>query len=392
MRIPNEAALVVLLVILAVIPVGGVAATDAETAGPEETHIANTFRKEVGQLQLALRVEHASEFGGLWVEGDGTVVIAIVGAGLGVRSLASAALPIEPRYVTVARSEAELLQAHDAVAESAGEGLFIDGIQISSITTDIVSNQVIVAVVDATADQLLRLRAQFNDGVAVTSVLEPVSAHACTVSNCPSPLKAGLKLYRAGAFACMSGFVFWTVVPKYYLSTAGHCTNSAGGWYDTGQSWQHPAGVARGTVRYGGWYNGSSADVALIEIVASQKGNVLCYGTSTCGLRSITAAEVAGSDYVGEWVCGQTQAGVTCDNILHTDVTANVCIPGTTNCRTIYDLRRVDFTTQGGDSGGPIYYLNEAIGVISSGASGDTFYSHVDLLHYQAAVLVRTSP
>ena len=91
-------------------------------------------------------------------------------------------------------------------------------------------------------------------------------------------------------------------------------------------------------------------------------------------------------------VFAQTQGGTRSGQIEATSVSINICIDNGAICRLHQYERRAGFTTVLGDSGGPVYSLNMAIGTIGSGSGSDTFHSHVGNIHIQAGVLIRPTP
>jgi hypothetical protein len=222
------------------------------------------------------------------------------------------------------------------------------------------------------ADPASILEPLLGEAVHVVAVSKRAAGAACAGNhNCPSPLKAGLRLYKSGTFACMSAFVMrWTT--QYYLSTAGHCTN-------IGNVWQHPAGSSIGSATHQGWVANSTADVALIEIAPSQKGNQLCVFTY-CSIITVTSREnpSLGQELIGESTCVAKQSSAACGHLISNNVTLNVCRTDGV-CRVITFLRRTDVPVIPGDSGAPVYNSSRALGVISASYPGstDSVYSHI---------------
>lgn len=192
-------------------------------------------------------------------------------------------------------------------------------------------------------------------------------------ANCPNPLKAALRLYKGGTYACMSALIMRSIVNTYYLSTAGHCSN-------VGNAWQHPSGTTIGSATHQGWSNYSPADVALIAISSGQKSNKLCAGYH-CTIVSITAREdpALGQEFIGEQTCVARKTSTACSNLVSTNNTIAICRTDG-ECHPITDLRRTSFSVAPGDSGSPVYSLPRAIGVVSASYPGDptdAVYSHI---------------
>jgi hypothetical protein len=266
----------------------------------------------------------------------------------------------------------------------------LGGVPIAAIGVDLSNNRVELALVGADAEQIKGLAA-FHPAVWIRSVEAPAVGH-CANSNCANPLKAGLKGYKSGSFACMTGFI----VSKggiYYWATAGHCNSGATGWRTPSEAWQHPAGTVRGSIAYHGWFNNSKVDVSLIQIATSQASNKLCIGGSICSIVSITSNEspVSG-EVIGQSVSVNRQNGQSTGTLHSYPYTLNVCKSDGT-CRTITELRRASFPSLPGDSGAPVYSGAQAIGSLSAPYPGTshTVYSHVGYLESQAGVAVKTN-
>ncbi len=330
--------------------------------------------EQLGPLQAELRTRHESTFGGLWIDESGNPIVAVVGDDAAMRALAQSRLSITPQFEQVRFSEADLNALHASILDAADEHFLVDGVQLSAVETDVIGNRVNVVAVDATLADLASISERFGAGVVATSVASPAVGSACSISNCPNPLKAGLRLYQNGVVQCMSGFIMRSVVSTYYLATAGHCSTA-------GEVRQHPSGVNIGSITHQGWVDNSPADVALISISSAQKSNKLCRGVESCTIVSMTSREDPPTqEVIGEQVCIQRQNGTTCaGTLVSTDTSLYVCKPGGTDCRLIISLRRTTAVTAGGDSGGPVFYATKAMGSVSANYPGttNTLYSHI---------------
>lgn len=353
---------------------------------------------EVGNAQGLLQRLVPEVLGGIWIDSNGTTVIAAVRGDKRVADAVEGQLTIGPvKFISVDWSEDELEEVAATVAESAGPNLVLDGVQVAAIEPDVMQNRVNLVLVDQSAAALARISGRMHPAANVSTVNASTTGDACHNSgNCPDPLKAGLKGYRSSSFACMTGFQF-VKNSTYYWATAGHCNSASGtiGWRTPTETWQHPAGTDRGGVAYMGWYSNSPADMALIQISSLQRSNQLCIGTTCANIRSITSREVADSsgEVIGQSLCVQRQTGQNCGTLVSRNLTISICQPGSGICRTITKLRRSTMLTYPGDSGAPVYYSSEAIGGISGDypATDDATYSHVYYLEQSSGALVKTT-
>lgn len=362
-----------LLVIASLAP--SVSGTEGGSEAADSASNRQHLVDQLGPLQATLRRNHSEIFGGLWVDDSGRPNEAVVGDSSGVAREAQLAGLANANFVPVDASERQLEDLHSKVVAEAGANLTIGGVPLAAVETDIINNRVNVVVVTSRADDLESISTRFGHGVQVTAVAERADGTACPNSNCPNPLKGGLKLYRSSSFACMSGFVFrWN--SNYYLSTAGHCST-------VGDVYQHPAGVNRGSVTHQGWVNNSPTDTSLFLISSSQKGNLVCAPLAgNCSNHTVTSREnpALGQEVIGESTCVSKQTGIDCGTLVSTNSTISICKPGTSDCRTIIQFRRsTSMLISPGDSGAAVYSNHNAIGTVSANYPGstDTIYSHV---------------
>lgn len=317
----------------------------------DATEFRDRLAEELSAIQANFRLADPDGFGGVWIDEDGDPVIAVVSGDSGAFARATTStLSRSVRVTTVARSEQAIRGIHLGIRSLARAHSFsIDGVLLASIYDDLTINSVVVEAVGATDAELARLEAKFGSGVIARSVSQAPFPSACTHSNCPNPLKAGLYLYHNGGSDCVSSFVFRapTTPATYFLSTSGHCSSP-------NESKQHPSGASIGSVAIQS--AGGSVDAAMIRIAPSQASNKM-YGNT--GIWTITSREAIMNAVLGEYVCSSRPSGQTCGNLTSKNV----------------DLAWVDdqFSAtgqygRGGDSGSPVYYGSKAIGVMS-GAS-----------------------
>lgn len=380
---------VALTLLTATVPMAG---AQPDVAGVGTPTAREGLRAQLGPIQARLRQDHAKAFGGLWIDGAGVPVVAVIGEDSGVKNaVLGSSLAVSPRFVSVDSSEIDLETLHSQIVSATVEGFRLGAVELAAVETDIINNRVNVVAVGATEEQLTQIRARFGHEVATSSVAERSVGLACNNTNCPNPLKAGLKLYRPGSptFACMSGFVYrWN--SSYYLSTAGHCST-------LGDTYQHPSGTTRGSVSHQGWVSNSPADVSLFPIASSQKSNQICAATNgTCVITSVTQREnpALGQEVIGESVCGARQTTATCGTLVSVNTTICVSQFSGGPCNNMTYLRRATFAVAPGDSGGAVYAFGWAMGHISTAYPGTTnaMYSHVINVEGYFQMVVQLTP
>lgn len=346
----------------------------APSSPASATQSSEGLLEAAAALQVTLRTTQSDDFGGMWVDEQGDFVVAVAGGGTALSEAVVAAdlgIPIEIRQVAYAQEELDAI--HARIVDEAGPIFAILDMPLAAIETDILNNRVNVLVAGDYPSAARLLAERYGSAIEVKLVSSRAVGVACTNSNCPNPLKAGARLYKSGTYACMSSFVMRSIANTYYLSTAGHCSN-------VGNTWQHPSGTAIGTASHQGWVDFSPADVALISIAQSQKGNKLCAGPA-CVIASITAREnpASGQEFIGEQTCVARKTSTACGNLISTNNTIGIC-RSDGECHPITNLRRTSFSVSPGDSGAPVYSLPRAIGVVSASYPGDptdAVYSHI---------------
>jgi hypothetical protein len=342
---------------------------------------------ELAPLQFALRSKHSDSFGGLWIDASGRPTIALAASDpAAVDLISQSALSVAPIVVSALYSEAELEYIHATINKAASDQLSLGDTNVAAIETDIVNNRVNVVAVDASAAQLHEIEARFGPGVKASSTSALATGNACTKSNCPNPLKGGLRLYQHSTFWCMSGFVMF-YSSAYWLSTAGHCST-------IGDTYQHPSGSNIGNVSGQGWVNNSAADASIIRISASQASNYYLIDNTGYMLR-VTSVEnpAAGEEVVGEDACVARQTTNQCGTLKSVNNTVYICEGST--CRRILWLRRASVTTVGGDSGAPVTVAGKAMGIISASYPGvptDSLYSHEKNIEAYFLLQTKTTP
>ncbi|HET7182659.1 MAG TPA: hypothetical protein VFI15_10540 [Candidatus Limnocylindrales bacterium] len=273
----------------------------------------------------------------------------------------------------------ELTSTQELISDSR-EQLTRAGLDVTSVSTNVETNQVEVAVAKMTTEGANALR-----NIAPAAVLmeggQPV-ADACTITSCPPPtgLIGGLYIIESGIHYCTAGWVGkrLDVSGVTALVTAGHCVR--GGSLD----WHHNSSVIGYAANSNGWYDGSWSDVGWIVLnsssIPSAKNKAL-YNPTTSPPKvvSITSTADANQQLQGEQVCRigygswykethpsdplhNHYTGLQCGKIVRyssdsngvDDEDSQSCV-ATTNCKYIRYMKVVGFDSTGGDSGGTIF-------------------------------------
>jgi streptogrisin D len=174
---------------------------------------------------------------------------------------------------------------------------------------------------------------------------------------------AGGDAIYGSSYRCSLGFNVHSG-STYYFLTAGHCGNLAATWYSNSS---HTSTLG---TRSGSSFPGN--DYALIKFASgvSHPSTVDLYS----GSRSITSA---GNAYVGEAV---SRSGST--SHVHSGSVTGLNATVNYSEGTVYGMIRTNVCAEGGDSGGPLFSGNTAVGLTSGGSGnctsgGTTFFQPV---------------
>lgn len=291
-------------------------------------------RAEPAQLADALHARLGPASAGSYVDDSGQLVVTVTDA-------------TAAKAVTAAGARARVVE-HSAAALDATTGVLDRTAKIpgTSWGVDPVTNQVVVSAdTTVTGDALARLR-NVVAGLGDTARLEQVGGSF-------RPTITGGDAILGGGVRCSLGFNVKTPgTSTAYLLTAGHCGNATSTWSTSGGQviasrvgtsfpgndyalFRYTSGINRpGSVNL---YNGSHRDIARAgnPVVGQTVGR----SGSTTGFHR---GKVTGLNVTVNYVDGTTVTGMI----------------GTTVC------------VQGGDSGGPLFADDTALG-LTSGGSGD---------------------
>ncbi len=339
---------------------------------------------QLAPLQAELREAFREQFGGLWIDDDGTPHIATVGfAPKLLAAVTVADLQSQTKFETVKFSEYELQAVMEAVTlaieADPSHGIDLEGADLGLIALSVQENAVIFNYRLATDPQRERISNRFGPAVTFTPTTQTFSNAACTArTNCGGPVRAGIQLYRNNSSpvgrstACMSAFVIKDLVlpPNYSITSAGHCYNSS---Y---HSRYHPTSTYLGSTAGIGSVYATGADVMRIPIPASQASNLM-YLTSTAS-RSVTSSASLSGEVIGMQVCSSKLSGNSCGVLL----SSNVCSDGGQIC----GLRHASGQYAcSGDSGSPVYQpiastTVRALGIIQGSSSGTYHCANGDVV------------
>lgn len=322
----------------------------------------------IAQLQAHLR--KTPSFAGLYIDqaAGGVVDIAFTDdPSLHADMLASQAVGLPTRTRQAALSEADLLKLNDLVAYDR-EALADLGIQANEVYPDIRANVVMVGVEPLTPAVVQTLHKRYGEAIEVYAA-SPAELTVCTDrNNCPGPpLRGGLQLYDPG---CTTAFL--GVYSGYHvILSAGHCANLVPG----GHIYQHPNNTAIGnigTMLKETYYTGSKADAMVIRIQSAYASNRVYYTPSSWF--GMATTQTTSQEVIGQAVCQSSRvSGYTCGT-LYAKGFSIIYEDGTT----LYDQRSATYTVNDGDSGGPVFYTNQARGVQSGrNEPGRAIYSHI---------------
>lgn len=354
----------------------------AEELGVKREIVAQHFALRDSIADLRGRLESHPNFAGLWVEQDGAlrVLVAFAGVDAGEALAPYAATFPDPRVLS-ARSAlwtlAELEQAATEIAQirevrrQKSQPLFDLGI-------DEPSNQVVI---DATSESI---------GESVRSDIQAAARHDVTVADASPLVRIAvvpeLAEPECSRSACYPGGVAGIDAKWLDVSTVKHCTT---GFTATRE------GVV-GVLTAAHCVNGLDHDgVSLGPVEAEQYAgpvdvqwhalpsgwddwSAIFVGLPDEGFRAVRSVGGVSSDYVGMPVCSSGYiSGYTCGTITSINYAPNYQNAGPFTP----DFRLATYTSASGDSGAPVFYGEEALGIHSgkrtSDGSGYAIYSHV---------------
>ena len=264
-------------------------------------------------------------------------------------------LPSGQKYVVrdAAVSLRTLEDLADRIFDDADQ-LGRDGVKISSVGVDPVTNKVTVGLDASDPDAIGRLKAAYGDRVR-TLVEGRLTTDACTGrGNCPDPWKGALRIHPQGCSACQCTSAFLARKPNNNLVmvTAGHCVAGT-----AGTDWKHANGDVIGEAKSGHtWTNGSTSDVGWIDVEGHSGARNQFLAVDKNDIRSITGIRLSQHQHVGNFLCRSAEETKYICGFIHERNSAVKDVDG----RDIKKLYKTDFDADVGDSGG-IYFLGNIV-------------------------------
>ena len=333
-------------------------------------------------------------------QAGGEVVVAVTDDGDSTRAALASALPIGAvwRIAHVPHSAAALKSVRDQV--EASEDVMGKSLGLSSVWIDSRNNRVSLGLDPYTDEAASALIAKFGDLVDVS--FEPLqTVDTCTRQNCPTPMKGGLDIYNVsnplvGRQDCTSGFMSRRSASNpansWFMLTAGHCLWWTGG---NGQNWNHFGNFIGSSLVYQ-YCDRCSADVGVISMKTFETPTNRVFASGSGDIRGIIGRRSNATQTLGAGACrgGESSNNYLCGTIDRVD--QDVQLYGPDGALLWHNHRwRVNVTSQGGDSGGPVMWNFDSFGVVTGGQSA-TWYSTLDWINssvgYQPCITASSNP
>jgi streptogrisin C len=362
---------------------------------PSEADARLELQTKAAGIANALSNRLGDDFAGVWFDNqDGQLVVPLVSdkddaavakqfAEYGVDESGYRTTLVDSTIAELQASQRRLIEAGDKQLPEGGVRIGIDP-STNSVVVEISS--------DVGAENLAAARARAAAEPTRVKVVEKdpqafvEDAQACTWNSerraCDPPFHGGVEIY--GPTTCTSGFAATgNALGNSFVMTAGHCLSHPGAWWaQTSNGYQNELGTQEGY-----FYGGGNGDGGVIRVQNSNwwvkewgwRGHVVIWGPPSNPAAVQNASNPiygSASSYVGEYVCHSGRSsGSSCGTVTQL------------NFKTTYgDGTRVEHMTrvngacaEPGDSGGPVYAGNTALGVWSGGqgACAENNYTEV---------------
>jgi hypothetical protein len=347
-----------------------------------------SWQQMAPRLAREVSTKLGARFGGIWIDAKSDrLKVGVVGDGAAaVRSAASGvglAAATDPVPVTFALSD---LQGHNkwlgeqiAAVNTKDASVMLS----AGIRTDL--NTVVLHVPAGgltAAQQALVDTAKRRIGTAlkidITQDKKRVAPMSCSANDCDPPLRGGVEITNSG-WMCTSGFTGQDANGAFYLFTAGHCVSEPEtaddwtAWFPNGSS--HVVGPSANSA-YG--LNGDAAVLKVTNPGGWKLPSATVLVTDGPNIQRNENYKVTsdGGFLVGQTICvtGARTQKSNCGSIKEVDQTVTY-----TTGVTIKGLAHGTACTNPGDSGGPVFTSNTALGLIVAGYEGrcDSFYQPI---------------
>lgn len=336
----------------------------------------------------------AERFAGLWFSNDDGVFVipvihsdddAIVAAQLEERGISAD----DFRTVPARWSWDQLRSSQEALDRQLFD-LFSE--HLVATAPDVKNNSVVVAVSEAIPPEAETRVRDAASRQEVSVEIRPVApqrlsppTQACVFPDCDKPLRGGVEMYRSDFLPCSTGFlVYGNVNGQRYMMTAGHCLQDTTSWWaqEANQTQQGIGGVWN-------WMYGWRGDAGIVRVVPDSPWNMPA-GQWTPGVVYWNAQNFhsilnAASSYKGLYVCHSGRStGSSCGAVEQRELTIafdrQPPYPDTP-VGGIAQVGGASLCTLGGDSGGPVFTNNVAVGIWNAGFSGcdiDGYFTEIN--------------
>jgi len=331
-------------------------------------------------------------FAGLWIDqlAQGEVVVRTAGKPtVSTDALAQALAPSATvRFESADFSMFELQALRDQLRPLLDDPSAIKA-GIRSLGIDVKANRVFLGAIGGRASLPSWIASKLDSPMLEVRPDVDDELVTCTDDNC-LPFKGGLWLYShaPNGGSCTAGFNGHNDLGsgdglKGWSITSGHCLRPTG----IGANYYHPinAGVVLGTTRSYNYYNGTNADAGIVALkIAPTPANVIYKGSTI--FRTITASISNASQPVNALMCkygASSPLGYACGYISEVDTTHVV---DATAGISVDHLWTFPASSILGDSGGPVFILDGAAGIVVSAH----FENGVNYTRYSSIAWVRT--
>lgn len=376
----------------------GVLLTSSEQS---EMRRRDRVSNEVGEIRQWAIGNVRDRFGGIWIDQDagGIVYVSFTDNAERYRPRIEAMLsePQNLRLQRVSFSEAELDALHTRIGSEV-DRLRQEGIEVREIATATDRNTVQIGVTSADPRTVSNLenrygpdRVEVYQAETVDEAVPPGTLSgndtAGTRYNDYPPLRGGLYMDDFLNYSCTMGFAAQNSNGfRQYMVTAGHCIRKSRNM--NGINWRHSA-VTIGANDLETYTNNSQCDCGTVLLNAGVMNDNSIYLNSG-SYRDVTTIEVTTQDSQGQSICmSGVTSGVVCGTVESRNVT--VLADG----KSFPDQRRASFVARDGDSGGPVYRNERAVGIVAfrlTSNNNKLAYSHVGYIQsYLSGVYIKTS-
>jgi hypothetical protein len=329
---------------------------------------------------------HPADFGGIYFDSDGVLTISLARGGTEDRDAATKLIPSATvvRWLRVEHSISDLDLVRDMLVDRIPQ-FERDGGPVSSISIDAARNLVVLTLDGDISGANEALRGEFGTQIDVRTG-GPAVPDLCTNRYACTPWRGGIAIDSAsgGSGICSYGYN-----SRQYdgtalrMLTAGHCNS---------HTWYHGTGtIGTTSLNNLGTSNKALGDFQRVPTSFTGTKNLI-YANDATMSRSILFTRNNSLQLQGDSVCKSgigsgSGGGYKCGTILNDDlVLSGVVYNGTV----VYVWGKLaSYASGSGDSGGPVFINNIALGIHSGYLSGQgTVYSTVEYAEFALSVSI----